>query len=759
MNKLYLTILLLSITSLLFSNANAESSERGIYLASEGKIIPPEEIHIEDYISAIDYNYEKPVDDLDVTLYPMSSKVSQLGQDYLIQIGLQGQDIPLEKLPPLNIVFVVDISSSMNDKDKINWIKKGLNIYLEQVRSIDYVSIVTFSDSANIIFPSTQLNSPQKIERLRSVISSITPTGGSNLEKGIEAGYKEILTNYSPDKINRVLFLSDGTEFSSRLRSSGAQTGDIRISLIWENYNDLDLHVITPKNEEIYYSHKRSMDNGYLDVDMNAGGRNSNKPVENIFWPKGQAIDGVYRVFAENFAYHDDNVRGEYPFKLEIKNGDELSYFSGTVDGKKDRSKIFEFEYKTSTAKKREKALIYQLASTYKNMGINITTIGVGVEFDEELMDKLAKEGGGSSRFLSGDDEINDVFGTGFTRMVVPLANDVKINFDFLSDVQNIETWGHNNKVEGLTVSYSIPTFHLGDYVTLIIRCTIPPSSQTTMLPLGRLSGTYIDSRGTKITLDDNILDIEIVSEVSNDNKMTDMVLKSSSILDFAKAIKKIGTLYYRASDNLAMGNEDIGYETLIDAYETTVFAKENLIEAKNRLNDEETFTDYISILENYIETIYNDIPSHLLDLGNSYNTDIDLDVLKTVTLELSRKITSEIIGSDNISVIVSDLNSDGIEVNITDLINEYITLSFNSIDNVSLIDRDNLDIILQEQQLTLTGLTDINSMVEIGRLSSAQYVITGNIIALDDSYILFARLIDVTTGEIIKSEQVNLPK
>jgi hypothetical protein len=97
---------------------------------------------------------------------------------------------------------------------------------------------------------------------------------------------------------------SGGDEIGRRLARAGAQTGDIQVSLAWNNVNDLDLHVITPGGERIYFGDRVSICRGMLDVDMNAGLFFRVDPVENIFWPPRSAPPGMYQVMVHHYAMH-----------------------------------------------------------------------------------------------------------------------------------------------------------------------------------------------------------------------------------------------------------------------------------------------------------------------------------------------------------------------------------------------------------------------------------------------------------------------
>ncbi|MBA7626768.1 hypothetical protein ES703_34224 [subsurface metagenome] len=216
----------------------AGSASRGRILTGEGVIIPPEEVHINSYIAQIDYRYPDSVEEVGVSLYSGQQQLSARGQEGVLHIGLQGKRRSYEDLPPMNLAFVIDKSGSMRDEDKMDWVKDAFDIFIERVRDIDFVSLVVFDDEAEVLFPSTQMKTRDRRMRFRKAVQAIEPSGGSNLEAGLELGYQQVLANFRKDYANRVLFLSDGTEMSARLAGAGAKTGDVRISLMWNNRNE-----------------------------------------------------------------------------------------------------------------------------------------------------------------------------------------------------------------------------------------------------------------------------------------------------------------------------------------------------------------------------------------------------------------------------------------------------------------------------------------------------------------------------------------
>lgn len=141
-------------------------------------------------------------------------------------------------------------------------------------------------------------------------------------------------------------------EIRERVRAAGGmhEGVDIRASLLWNNRNDLDLHVMTPRSEHVYYGHKRGACGGWLDVDMNVRGETTT-PVENIRWAKGVAPRGRYRFFVQNFRYHDPSF-AITPFKVELEVNGEISHYEGEIPsgrtGAASDITVFEFEYDPS---------------------------------------------------------------------------------------------------------------------------------------------------------------------------------------------------------------------------------------------------------------------------------------------------------------------------------------------------------------------------------------------------------------------------
>jgi hypothetical protein len=119
-----------------------------------------------------------------------------------------------------------------------------------------------------------------------------------------------------------------GGEVGRRLAMAGARTGDVQVSLAWNNVNDIDLHVVAPSGERIFFGHRWSRCGGGLDVDMNVTPATPHA-VENIFWPHDRAPRGEYAVLVHHFCLH---VRLDpTPFEVHVLVRGRKAVFRGVV--------------------------------------------------------------------------------------------------------------------------------------------------------------------------------------------------------------------------------------------------------------------------------------------------------------------------------------------------------------------------------------------------------------------------------------------
>ena len=124
------------------------------------------------------------------------------------------------------------------------------------------------------------------------------------------------------------------SELQARLEREGAMTGDVQISLMWENFNDLDLHVVCPSGERIHGGNKKSECGGELDVDANVRPE-SKKPVENVVWPGVTAPSGTYQVYVHHYKKHRKRrTKDPTGFQIIVNNvGDYREYHGDLTHG------------------------------------------------------------------------------------------------------------------------------------------------------------------------------------------------------------------------------------------------------------------------------------------------------------------------------------------------------------------------------------------------------------------------------------------
>lgn len=148
------------------------------------------------------------------------------------------------------------------------------------------------------------------------------------------------------------------SELQARLAREGARSSDVQISLMWNNYNDLDLHVVCPSGERIHGGNKISQCEGELDVDANVRGE-TRKPVENVVWPEGKAPAGKYQVYVHHYKKHDKR-RSKDPTKFQVivNGGGDLQEFNGELSSGDPIMLVAEFNLESPEIREQRKKAI-----------------------------------------------------------------------------------------------------------------------------------------------------------------------------------------------------------------------------------------------------------------------------------------------------------------------------------------------------------------------------------------------------------------
>jgi Ca-activated chloride channel family protein len=124
-----------------------------------------------------------------------------------VHIGLQGKKIPTDNLPASNLVFLIDVSGSMQDANKLPLLKSAFKMLVEEMREQDRVAIVVYAGAAGLVLPSTPGSEKEKIIQALDRLSAGGSTAGG---AGIKLAYEVALKNFKKDGNNRIILATDG---------------------------------------------------------------------------------------------------------------------------------------------------------------------------------------------------------------------------------------------------------------------------------------------------------------------------------------------------------------------------------------------------------------------------------------------------------------------------------------------------------------------------------------------------------------------
>jgi len=174
---------------------------------NNGQLPPKDAVRIEEMINYFDYDYPTPKEEQPFEVITEVSDCPWASEHRLLHIGLQGQKIDMEDLPPSNIVFLLDVSGSMSSPNKLPLLKSSFELLVNELRPEDRVAIVTYAGSSGLVLPSTK---GDEKERMLKAINNLQSGGGTAGARGIQLAYEIAQKNFLKNGNNRVILATDG---------------------------------------------------------------------------------------------------------------------------------------------------------------------------------------------------------------------------------------------------------------------------------------------------------------------------------------------------------------------------------------------------------------------------------------------------------------------------------------------------------------------------------------------------------------------
>ncbi len=172
-----------------------------------GQTPPKDAVRIEEMVNYFDYQYEDPTGEHPFSIAMELSEAPWNPQHKLVHIGLQGKKPDYTMTKPSNLVFLVDVSGSMGDPNKLPLLKSSLKLMVNELKSQDRIALVTYAGNAGLVLKSTPVSEKEKIMEAIEKLEAGGYTAGA---KGIELAYSVAENNLMKEGNNRIVLATDG---------------------------------------------------------------------------------------------------------------------------------------------------------------------------------------------------------------------------------------------------------------------------------------------------------------------------------------------------------------------------------------------------------------------------------------------------------------------------------------------------------------------------------------------------------------------
>ena len=172
---------------------------------NDGQMPPKDAVRIEELINYFEYDYPQPIGNQPFSVNTEAATAPWNKQHKIVSIGLQGKKVSMEDAPPSNLVFLLDVSGSMNEPQKLPLLKDSLKILVNQLTAKDRVAIVVYAGASGLV-----LNSTNNRGEILNALGNLESGGSTNGGQGIQLAYKVALDNFIQGGNNRVILATDG---------------------------------------------------------------------------------------------------------------------------------------------------------------------------------------------------------------------------------------------------------------------------------------------------------------------------------------------------------------------------------------------------------------------------------------------------------------------------------------------------------------------------------------------------------------------
>ena len=194
----------LSTFSIDVDNASYSNIRRFI---NNGELPPADAVRIEEMINYFKYDYPEPDGEHPFSVYTELAVCPWNKKHQLFYAGLRGKSIDKSSLPPSNLVFLIDVSGSMNDRNKLPLLKSAFGLLVNELRASDRVAIVVYAGAAGLVLESTPGN---RKEAIMAAIDNLEAGGSTAGGAGLKLAYAEAEKNFVKGGNNRIILATDG---------------------------------------------------------------------------------------------------------------------------------------------------------------------------------------------------------------------------------------------------------------------------------------------------------------------------------------------------------------------------------------------------------------------------------------------------------------------------------------------------------------------------------------------------------------------